>query len=379
MDPVTTRKEDTSEAPALYTAIEIGERQWKLGFSIGMGQRPRIRVVASRDLERLEAEIRAAKARFKVSQDSPVLSCYEAGRDAFWPHRALTRMGVRNIVVDSSSIEVNRRARRAKSDKLDVVKLGEQLIRYYRGEKRVWSVVRVPTPAQEDRRQMQRELMTTRRDRARLVVRIKSLMSAQGVKVGPRGTLPEHLPSLRMWNGEPLPERLLARLEREVAKVHVLDLQIRDLERQRKHWLKSANDPAVDLVRRMLKIRGIGPETAWLLAMELFSWRSFRNGGELGALVGLCPTPHQSGTIRHELGITKAGNGQLRALLVEIAWGWIQHQPESKLTKWFEQKYASGGSVQRKKGIVAVARKLLIALWHYLEHDQPIEGAVLKA
>jgi transposase len=379
MNPVTARREDVSEAPVLYMAIEIGERQWKLGFSIGMGQRPRIRVVASRDLERLSAEIRAAKARFKVSEDAPVLSCYEAGRDAFWPHRALTRMSVRNIVVDSSSIEVNRRARRAKSDKLDVVKLGEQLIRHCRGEKRVWSVVRVPTPAEEDRRQMQRELMTTRRDRARLVVRIKSLMAAQGVKVGPRAAVPEHLPSLRMWNGEPLPERLLERLGREVAKVHVLDLQIHDLERQRKHWLKSASDPAVDLVRRMLKIRGIGPETAWLLAMELFSWRKFNNGRELGALVGLCPTPHQSGTLRHELGITKAGNRHLRALLVEIAWGWIQHQPQSALARWYAQKYASAGQAQRKKGIVAVARKLLIALWHYLEHDQPIEGAVLKA
>lgn len=378
MEPVTTRQE-APVAPVLYMAIEIGERQWKLGFSIGMGQRPRIRVVASRDLERLEAEIRAAKARFKVSEDAPVLSCYEAGRDAFWPHRALTRLGVQNIVVDSSSIEVNRRARRAKSDRLDVVKLCEQLIRSHAGEKRVWSVVRVPTPAQEDRRQMQRELMTTRRDRARLVVRIKSLMAAQGVKVGPRGAVPEHLPSLRTWNGEPLPERLLERLEREVAKVRGLDLQIRELERQRKHWLKNASDPVVDLVRRMLKIRGIGPESAWLLVMELFSWRRFNNGRELGALVGLCPTPHQSGTIRHELGITKAGNPLVRALLVEIAWGWIEYQPQSALTRWYTEKYASAGPVQRKKGIVAVARKLLIALWHYLEHDQPIEGAVLKA
>ncbi len=289
MDPVTTRKEDAVEAPVLYMAIEIGDRQWKLGFTIGMGQRPRIRMAESRDLDRLAAEIRAARARFKVSADAPVLSCYEAGREAFWPHRALTRMGVQNIVVDSSSIEINRRARRAKSDTLDVVKLSEQLIRHYAGEKRVWSVVRVPTPAQEDRRQTQRELMTTRRDRARLVVRIKSLMAAQGVKVGPRGAVPEHLPSLRMWDGEPLPERLLERMGREVAKVRVLDLQIRELERQRKHWLKSASDPVVDLVRRMLKIRGIGPETAWLLAMELFSWRRFNNGRELGALVGLCP------------------------------------------------------------------------------------------
>lgn len=377
MDPVTTRQE-APVAPVLYMAIEIGDRQWKLGFSIGMGQRPRIRVVASRDFDRLAAEIRAAKARFKVPEDAPVLSCCEAGREGFWPHRALTRMGVQNIVVDSSSIEINRRMRRAKSDKLDVVKLGEQLIRYHAGEKRVWSVVRVPTPAQEDRRQTQRELISTRRDRARLVVRIKSLMSTQGVRVGPRGAVPEHLPSLRMWNGELLPERLLERLEREVAKVRMLDLQIRELERQRKQWLKSACDPMVDLVRRMLKIRGIGPETAWLLAAELFAWRTFNNGRELGALVGLCPTPYQSGTIRHELGITKAGNGHVRAMLVEIAWGWIQYQPQSALTKWYNEKYASAGPVQRKKGIVAVARKLLIAIWHYLEHEQTIEGAILK-
>ncbi|HEU0301805.1 MAG TPA: IS110 family transposase [Longimicrobium sp.] len=360
-------------------AIELGDRQWKLGFSIGMGQRPRIRVVESGNLERLAAEIRAARARFKVSEQAPVLSCYEAGRDGFWPHRALTQLGVCNIVVDSSSIEVNRRARRAKSDKLDVVKLCEQLIRYYAGETRVWGVVRVPTPAQEDRRQLQRELVTSRRDRARLVVRIKSLMAGQGVKVGPRNAVPQHPAALRMWNGEPLPERLLERVTREVAKIRMLDLQIRDLERQRKHWLRNASDPVVSLVRKLLKVRGIGPETAWLLVMELFSWRTFNNGRELGALVGLCPTPHQSGTIRHELGITKAGNRRVRAQLVEIAWRWLDYQPQSALTRWYNRRFASGGPPQRKKGIVALARKLLIALWHYLKHDQAIEGAVLKA
>lgn len=378
MEPVTTRRE-VAEAPALYMAIEMSDRKWKLGFSIGLGQRLRIRGVEAYDLEQLAAEIGAARKRFNVPEPAPVLSCYEAGRVGFWPHRALTKLGVQNIVVDSSSIEVNRRARRAKSDKLDVVKLGEQLIRYHAGEKRVWSVVRVPTLAQEDRRQMQRELMTTRRDRARLVVRIKALLVTQGVDLRERGAVPENLSSLRMWNGEPLPERLLQRLERETAKFHVMNQQIRDLERQRKHWLKSACDPAVDIVRRLLKVRGIGPETAWLLSMELFSWRTFNNGRQLGALVGLCPTPHQSGTMQRELGITKAGNRHLRALLVEIAWGWVQFQPESALSRWYAKKYASAGPAQRKKGIVAVARKLLIALWHYLEHGRPIEGAVLKA
>jgi transposase len=378
MEPATTRQE-ASEARVLYMAIELGDRQWKLAFSIGMGQRPRLRAVESGNLERLGAEIRAARARFQVAEQAVVLSCYEAGRDGFWPHRALAQLGVQNRVVDSSSIEVKRRARRAKSDKLDAVKLCEQLIRYDAGEKRVWSVVRVPTPAQEDRRQLQRELITARRDRARLVVRIKSLLAAQGVKAGPRNAVPAHPASLRTWNGEPLPERLVARVARGVASVRMADAQIRDLERQRKQWLKNASDPVVSLVRKLLKVRGIGPETAWLLVMELFSWRTFNNGRELGALVGLCPTPHQSGTIRHELGITKAGNRQVRAQLVEIAWGWLDYQPQSALTKWYNQRFASGGPAQRKKGIVALARKLLIALWHYLEHDEAIEGAVLKA
>jgi transposase len=377
MDPVTTRKE--VEAPALYMAIEMGDKKWKLGFSIGLGQRPRTRVVEAHELEQLEAEIRAARRRFNVPEAAPVLSCYEAGRAGFWPHRALTNLGVRNVVVDSASIEVNRRARRAKSDQLDVVKLGEQLIRYHAGEARVWKVVRVPTPAQEDRRQLQRELITTRRDRVRAIVRIKSLMATQGVDMRRRGVVPENPSAVRMWNGEPLPERLLQRLEREVAKLRIYDQQIRDLEHQRKHWLKNASDPVVDQVRRMLKLRGIGPETAWLLVMELFSWRTFNNGRELGALVGLCPTPYQSGTINRELGITKAGNGNLRAQLIEIAWGWTQHQPQSALSRWYAVKYASAGPAQRKKGIVAVARKLLIALWRYVEHGTPIEGALLKA
>lgn len=376
MEPVATRKE--SGASALYMAIESSDRQWKLGFSIGMGQRSRIRMVEARDLGRLEAEIRAAKARFKVPEDAPVFICYEAGRDGFWPDRALARMSVKNLVVDPASIEVKRRSRRAKSDKLDAVKLNEQLIRFHAGETRAWSVVRVPTPEQEDQRQLQRELMTARRDRARLVVRVKALLATQGVRVSQRGGLPDDLASLRTWNGESLPKRLLARVEREAAMARFLGLRIRELERQRREWLKDGDDPALDLVRKLLKLRGIGNETAWLLSMELFAWRKFRNVRQLGALVGLCPTPHQSGTMHRELGITKAGNRFLRAQMIEIAWGWLEYQPQSALTLWYQRRYGSAGSAQRKKGIVALARKLLIALWKYLEHDEIPEGAVLK-
>jgi transposase len=375
MEPVATRK-SASEAAALYMAIEIGEKQWKLGFSTGMGQRPRIRVIEARQMNRLETEILAAKARFKLSESAPVHSCYEAGREGFWPHRALIKLGANNVVVDSSSIEVNRRARRAKSDRLDVVKLCEQLIRHTAGERKVWSVVRVPTVAQEDQRQLQRELMACRRDLSRIVVRVKGLLCTQGPRLGKRGSVPDDVASLKRWDGEPLPERLRARLEREAAKAKLLEKQERELVRQRKEWFKNGSDRLLDQVRKLFKLRSIGMETAWLLPVEIFSWRKFRNVRELGALAGLCPTPHQSGTMSRELGITKAGNRYLRAQMIEIAWLWLRYQPQSELARWYERKYA--GPAQRKKGIVALARKLLIALWKYLEHDEMPAGAVLK-
>lgn len=378
MESVATRKSDS--APALYMAIEIGEAKWKLGFSIGMGQRPRIRVIEARQMKRLETEILAAKARFKLSESAKVHSCYEAGREGFWPHRALIELGVDNEVVDSSSIEVNRRARRAKSDRLDVVKLCEQLIRHTAGERKVWSVVRVPTVAQEDQRQLQRELMMCRRDLARVVVRVKGLLCAQGPRLVRRGSVPDDVASLKRWDGEPLPERLRARLQREVAKAKLLEKQQRELEREREQWLESSSsDPMLNQVRKLFKLRSIGVETAWLLPVEIFSWRKFRNVRELGALVGLCPTPHQSGTMSRELGITKAGNRYLRAHMIEIAWLWLRYQPQSNLAEWYRRKYAAAGAAQRKKGIVAMARKLLIALWKYLEHDEIPAGAVLKS
>lgn len=377
MESVATRK--SASSPVLYMAIEIGEAKWKLGFSTGMGQRPRIRVIEARQMNRLQTEILAAKARFKVSESAKVHSCYEAGREGFWPHRALIELGVDNVVVDSSSIEVNRRARRAKSDRLDVVKLCEQLIRYTAGEGKVWSVVRVPTVAQEDHRQLQRELMACRRDLARIVVRVKGLLCAQGPRLRQQGSMPDDVASLRRWDGEPLPERLRARLQREVAKAKLLEKQKRELEREREQWLESGSDPMLNQVRKLFKLRSIGVETAWLLPVEIFSWRKFRNVRELSALVGLCPTPHQSGTMSRELGITKAGNRYLRAHMIEIAWLWLRYQPQSDLAEWYRRKYAAAGAAQRKKGIVAMARKLLVALWKYLEHDEIPAGAVLKS
>jgi len=308
-----------------------------------------------------------------------VLSCYEAGRDGFWLHRALTAQGVTNLVVDSSSIEVNRRRRRAKSDRLDVRKLLTMLLRYATGERRVWHVVHVPTPAEEDRRQLHRELLTTKRDRARVTNRIKGLLASQGVRLATLARFGIELPAVRTWDGTPLPPALTTRLEREWQKVLQLTRQIRTLEAERRELLHTSADPAVRQVRQLLALRAIGLESAWLYVMEFFSWRQFANRREVGGLAGLTPTPYQSGDLQREQGITQAGNRLVRAMAIEIAWAWLRWQPESALARWYNARFGHGSSRVRRIGIVALARKLLVELWRYLETGVVPEGAVLKA
>jgi transposase len=363
--------------PALYMAIETGARKWKVGFSSGLGQRPRIRVMNTANLVQLREEIRLAKRRFDLPEDAPVYSCYEAGRDGFWIHRALERGGVHNEVVDSSSIQVDRRARRAKSDKLDVAGLVTLVIRRCRGEERVCRVCRPPSPEDEDRRQLGRELEAVKAEHTASVNRIKSFLAGQGVYLHERG-LPGDLSKVRTWQGAELPAQLRSRLDREVELLRLSERRIAVLMDARKELMRSETDPAAVIARKLQQLRGIGPESSWLFAAELFAWRRFRNVRELAAIVGLAPTPHQSGTMHRELGISKAGNRRVRAMLIEIAWRWPDHQPQSALALWYKRKFASGSSVHRRKGIVALARKLLIALWKYVEFDTLPEGAVLK-
>lgn len=378
MQTVTTRNVSVVSVPALYLAIETGARKWKVGFSSGMGQRARVRNLPAGALDQLHAEISRAKDRFGLAPDAPVYSCYEAGRDGFWIHRALTAAGVNNVVVDSSSIQVDRRARRAKSDGLDVVQLLDQLMRYHRGESRVWRVVRTPTLEDEDRRQLHRELKSRKDERTRVTNRIKGLLATRGVILGER-ELPRDLDKVVQWDGTPLPAGVRARLEREMAHLDLLNAHIDALDKERKALLAAGKDRGAQIASKLMRLHAIGKESAWTYAMELFSWRRFNNGREVGALVGLVPTPYQSGDMRRELGITKAGNRHVRAMAIEIAWLWLRYQPGSALTRWYMERFASGGSVQRRKGIVALARKLLIALWRYAEFDIVPEGATLKA
>jgi transposase len=376
--PMTRPIESTAPTGGMLMAFELGQRSWKLGFTVGMGQRPRVRQIPAGAVDALATEITRAKKRLGLSADAPVTSCYEAGRDGFWLHRYLVAMGVTNYVVDSSSIEVNRRARRAKTDSLDLAGLLSLLARYALGDQRAWRVVRVPTVAEEDARHLPRTLEALTQDRTRLVNRLKSLLATQGLSLPINAQFLKRLSAARLWDGAPVPPGLQERLTRTWTQLEEVDGQMRDLKAlhlTRPEQLPPATSRAL---AQLLTVRAIGPIGASVLATEIFGWRRIRNGRELGALVGLVPAPYQSGQIDYDQGITRAGNAHVRRVMVQLAWGWIRHQPDSALTHWYQQRFGGGGTRVRKIGIVALARRLLIALWRYLETGAVPEGAQLK-
>lgn len=376
----TTRPfETTASAPTLCVSFELGESSWKLGFTTGMGQRPRERTIGARDRIAVKREIERAKQRFGLAERVPVKACYEAGRKGFWLHRWLMAEGIVNRVVDASSIEVNRRLRRAKTDRMDATRLLILLVRFWSGEHRVWSVVRVPSVEGEDRRHLHRELLTMKRDRTRLANRVQGLLANQGLRVDWRKPLQRQLDALRSWDGSALPEGLRARLDQERERLELLNRQIEALETTRRERIRAEKaEPAVGKVSQLLTLQGVGSNSAWLYVMEFFAWREFRNRREAGALAGLTPTPYQSGESSREQGIAKAGNRHVRAMAIEIAWGWLRFQPESALSRWYQERFGHGSSRLRRIGIVALARKLLIALWRFLEIGVVPEGAQLK-
>jgi len=377
--PVKTRIEQaTPPHPTLCLAFELGQNTWKLGFTIGVAQPPRERTIPAGDMTGLQQEVLRAKQRFGLPEDARVVSCYEAGRDGFWLHRYLVAHGVENLVIDSASIEVNRRQRRAKTDRLDVHKLLTMLLRHMAGEQKVWSVVRVPSVEEEDRRQLHRELTTTKQDRTRVINRIKGLLAGHGVQLALEGDVEAQLDQVHQWDGAPLPAALLRRLKRAWQQVGFLTAQIQALEAARRALLRHRDDPVIAQVRQLFTLRGIGINSAWLYVMEFFAWRDFQTPKQVGSLSGLTPTPYQSGQSRRELGIAKAGNRHIRAMAIEIAWAWRRFQPASALAQWYERRFGAGSARLRKLGIVALARKLLIALWRFVKTGVLPEGAVLK-
>lgn len=364
---------DTDGVVQLYMALELSDSKWKV--AIGDGRRaPSQRSVNAGDGPALLALIEKAKRRCGLSGAVQVVSCYEAGRDGFWLHRWLIEHGVQNIVVDSSSIEVNRRQRRAKNDRLDAAKLYEMLGRHLRGDKRVWQVVRVPTVQEEDARRPHRERERLQRERTAHLNRICSLALLHNVRLERGRRMPGQIAALE---GR-LPTALWSELQRECERLRLVQEQLGELDAQIEVQGQSQLEQQGPLAA-LMRLRSIGIKSAWVLVHELFGWRRFNNRRELAGCVGLTPTPYDSGGSTREQGISKAGNGRLRALLVELAWLWLRHQPRSALSLWFGERFAGGGKRMRRIGIVAMARRLLVALWRYVQDGVIPAGAQLKA
>jgi len=368
-----------AEAPAvLYLAFELSVENWHLRF--GNGSRHRNRVIEARDLTELWDEIELAKEKLKLPEDALVVSCFEAGRDGHWLHWALTAQGVMNLEVASTSIKVRQQGKHRKTDRLDVRALHTQLYHYCQGERDALQVVNVPSREDEDAMRLARELSQLKKERTQHTNRLGSVLIRYGLRLNHLGgkDWDKIVPSLRDWSGAALPVHTQQELIRENQRLVLVQQQTKALEAEREHQIAEGKGQKLDQVRRLMLLRGIGPVTSWTLTMEFFGWRQFRNKKQVGALAGLVGTPFYSGTLEHEQGISKMGNPRVRALAIEMAWLWIRLQPNSKQSRWFQEHYAEGNKRMRKIGIVAVARRLLIELWRYLEDGVVPEGATLK-
>jgi transposase len=359
----------------LYVAFELSAKEWKLAMTSGFGVEPWLRTVRAGDLRGVERAILQARRRFGLSADTAVVSCYEAGRDGFWIHRALTQLGIANRVVDSASIEVNRRARRAKTDRLDALKLVRMLVRAWSGERDVWREVRVPSAADEAARHVSRERTALTEEHTRVMNQMRSWLATWGCKLPSRRSS-AWWTEVRDWAGAPLAAAVQARLARATARVTVIAAQIAELDIAQQTARRMA--PADSALGRLVQLKGVATTGASVLLDEGLVWRAFKNRREIGGLLGFTPTPYQSGEVAHEQGISRAGNARLQAISIQLAWNWVRWQPMSALTRWYQERFAGGGKRARRIGIVAVARRLVIALWRYATTGVVPTGAILK-
>ena len=341
------------------------------------GEKIRLKTIEARDQVAFQQVLRSTLEKWQLDKDIAVLSVYEAGRDGFWIHRWLEHLGIDNVVVDPASIEVNRRKRRAKTDRLDAKALLRQLMRYHGGETTVWSVVRVPSVEEEDQRRQEREIKRLKKEIGSGTARIKSLLILHGLRVDSLRKLDERLDQMFGWDGEPLPKHLRLEIAREYERIEFARDQLKLLERNRTARISNPQTKAERQAEKLARLRSVGSISAMTLGEEFFSWRQFRNVRQVGACAGLDGSPYASGDSNGEQGISKAGNAKVRTLMIELAWSWLRYQPQSDLALWFEKNFARGKR-SRRIGIVALARKLLVALWKYLEHDQIPTGDLLK-
>jgi transposase len=368
---------------AIFVSLELSRSTWLVtSLSPGKGEKmSRHSLTAGHvaELLTLLAEL-GRKAEVRTGESYPTITIQEAGLDGFWLHRVLQQNGIESHVVDPASIAVPRKRRRAKTDRIDGEMLLRALLAYKRGEPRVCAMVVAPSPEEEDRRRICRERATLIAERITHVNRIKGLLFAQGIfdYVPLRRDRRSRLETLRTGDGRELPSHLRTQIGRELDRIELLLEQIKAVETERDALLAAARKPASeeaapDPVTMLLALKGMGANFAAVLWSEAF-YRQFANRRRVAAYAGLAATPWQSGGIRHEQGVSKAGNPRLRTTMIQVAWLWIRHQPNSALTRWFKERSPQG----RKRAIVALARKLLVALWKYVTQGVVIEGAVMK-
>lgn len=358
----------------LYVAFELSKRSWVLAWTSGFGVAPWVQTIAPGDWGQLARGLARARRRFGVAPGAPVVSCYEAGRDGFWIHRALVAQGLQNRVIDSASIEVNRRARRNKTDRIDARKLVMLLVRRSLGEPGAFREVRVPSPAEEGARQASRERTALVADRTRLVNQMRSLLALQGSRLPARRV--GWVARVVDWAGAPLAAPVQAVLTRLDARLAYLEAQIATLEAEQAAVVAAA--PAGSPARRLVRLRGVAVTSTSVLLGEGLVWRAFRNRREVGGLLGFAPIQHASGDLHQDRGISHAGNRHLQSVAIQLAWTWIRWQPASALTRWYRARFGAGKR-QRRIGIVALARKLLIALWRYATQGIVPAGAIVQA
>jgi len=358
----------------IVMAIEVSNSNWLLGFS--NGEKKSIRNVKAWDIEHFEKEVEKAKTKLKVDGKAVIHCCYEAGRDGFGIHRYLESVGIHNNVIDPSSIDRDRRWKHKKTDRIDVKKMIElQEMRYYMDNKK-YRVVRVPSVEAEDERRLHREWDRLKKERTGHINRIKSLLVMHGIKVKSVQSL--DIVEIRDWANNPLPPMLREEIVREQERLDLIEKQIKTIRQKREQRIKHPENRSDEIVCRLLMLKSIGPQISWTLVKEFFGWRTFKNRKQVGSLAGLTGCPYNSGTMNHEQGISKAGNCQVRTLAIELAWLWLRWQPNSKLSKWYNERFGDSGDRLRRIGIVALARKLLVALWKYIEFGIVPDGAVFK-
>lgn len=364
-----------------YIVFELSKAKWKLGIVLPGSPKMSRFTIDGGDLAALAARLATIRARAgRCGRPVRILSCYEAGLDGHWLHRWLVGQRIVSHVVDPSSIEVSRRARRAKTDRIDLDKLMRAFLSYLRGEPRVCSMLHVPSVEDEDRKRRTRERKRLLGERIAHTNRIKALLFGQGIReVEPlKAGFIASLETMRTGDGRALPPLLKEEIMREHERLCLVQKQIATLEATSKTELRAAvPGSAAAKIVQLVDLRSIGVISGQELVNEAF-YRSFNNRRQVGSYFGLTGTPHHSGTIQREQGISKAGNPRARTLAIELAWLWLRFQPDSELSRWFRRRVGDLKGRIRRITIVAMARKLMVALWRYLTTGVVPTGAVLR-